>query len=59
MTAAVGEKGHLAIKAGPARPKSFEWLVDFITGQKVPHVGAEANRQAVEHYLVEKKKAIA
>ncbi|BBO84377.1 hypothetical protein DSCO28_49430 [Desulfosarcina ovata subsp. sediminis] len=30
-------------------------VIDFITGQAVPNVGAEANRQQVERYLVEKK----
>lgn len=30
-------------------------IVDFITGQPVPHVGAEANRQQVERFLVETK----
>lgn len=30
-------------------------IVDFITGQAVPNVGAEANRQQVERYLVEAK----
>jgi hypothetical protein len=30
-------------------------ITDYITGQKVPNVGAEANRQAVERYLVEEK----
>ncbi|BBO90890.1 type I restriction enzyme HsdR N-terminal domain-containing protein [Desulfosarcina ovata] len=30
-------------------------VIDFITGQSVPNVGAEANRQQVERYLVEKK----
>jgi len=30
-------------------------IVDFITGQSVPHVGPEINRQQVERYLVEKK----
>ena len=30
-------------------------IVDFITGQVVPHVGAEANRQQVERYLIEAK----
>ena len=30
-------------------------MTDFITGKKVPDVGAEANRQAVERYLVENK----
>jgi type I restriction and modification enzyme subunit R-like protein len=30
-------------------------IVDFITGQPVPNVGAEANRQQVERYLVETK----
>ena len=32
-----------------------ELITDYITGQKVPNVGAEANRQAVERYLVEEK----
>ena len=30
-------------------------IVDFITGQPVSNVGAEANRQQVERYLVEEK----
>ncbi len=30
-------------------------IVDFITGQPVPNVGAEANRQQVERFLVETK----
>jgi hypothetical protein len=30
-------------------------LVDFITGRTVPNIGPEANRQAVERFLVEKK----
>ena len=30
-------------------------ITDYITGQKVPNVGAEANRQAVERYFVAKK----
>lgn len=30
-------------------------IVDFITGRRVPHIGAEANRQAVERILVEMK----
>ena len=32
-----------------------EYITDYITGQKVPNVGAEANRQAIERYLVEEK----
>lgn len=32
-----------------------EIIVDFITGKPVSNVGAEANRQQVERYLVEKK----
>ena len=31
------------------------FFTDYITGQKVPNVGAEANRQAIERYLVEEK----
>lgn len=30
-------------------------IVDFITGQSVPHVGPEISRQQVERYLVEEK----
>ena len=30
-------------------------IVDFITGQSVPHVGPEINRQRVERYLVEER----
>ena len=30
-------------------------ITDYITGQKVPNIGAEANRQVVERYLVEEK----
>lgn len=29
-----------------------ELITDFITGHKVPNIGAEANRQVVERYLV-------
>ncbi len=32
-----------------------EYITDYITGQKIPNVGAEANRQVVERYLVEEK----
>jgi hypothetical protein len=34
---------------------SFGVLIDYITGEEVPDVGAEANRQAFERLLVEKK----
>lgn len=30
-------------------------IIDYITGQSVPNVGAEANRQRVERYLVENR----
>jgi len=30
-------------------------IIDFVTGQSVANVGAEANRQRVERYLVEQK----
>jgi hypothetical protein len=30
-------------------------MQDFLTGREIPDVGAEANRQAVERYLVESK----
>ena len=32
-----------------------DMITDYITGRKVPNVGAEANRQAVERYLVEER----
>ena len=32
-----------------------ELITDYITGQKIPNVGAEVNRQAVERFLVEEK----
>ncbi len=34
---------------------STDTLVDFITGKKIPDIGSEANRQAVERFLVESK----
>lgn len=35
--------------------KPYGTLTDFVTGKTVPDVGAEANRQAVERFLVEEK----
>ena len=35
--------------------KPYNTLVDFVTGKEIPHIGAEANRQAVEQYLVNAK----
>lgn len=35
---------------------SKDTILDYITGQKVPNIGAEENRQVVEHYLVEEKQ---
>ena len=32
--------------------KPYGMIEDFVTGEKVPDVGAEANRQAVERLLV-------
>jgi len=55
LNMAFKDKSHPVKKVGQSKPKSFEWVTDFITGKKVPDVGAEANRQAVERYLVEKK----
>ncbi|OQY03666.1 MAG: hypothetical protein B6I22_11115 [Desulfobacteraceae bacterium 4572_123] len=55
LNMAFKDKSHPVKKVGQSRPKSFEWVTDFITGKKVPDVGAEANRQAVERYLVENK----
>ncbi len=33
--------------------KDSQQITDFITGEKLPNVGAEENRQVVERYLVE------
>lgn len=38
-----------------AGDKTASTLTDFITGEVVPDIGAEANRQQVEHLLVEQK----
>ena len=35
--------------------KSHEMITDFITGEMVPDIGAEANRQDVERFLVNEK----
>ncbi|MFO7930527.1 MAG: type I restriction enzyme HsdR N-terminal domain-containing protein [Thermodesulfobacteriota bacterium] len=35
--------------------KQYDMITDFVTGKKIPEVGAEANRQAVERVLVEQK----
>ncbi|HDL07931.1 MAG TPA: hypothetical protein ENG35_04235 [Desulfobacteraceae bacterium] len=35
--------------------KSYQTIFDFITGQEIPDIGAQANRQAVEQMLVYKK----
>jgi hypothetical protein len=35
--------------------KQLDIITDFITGQDIPNIGAEMNRQDVEHFLVEKK----
>ncbi|MBW2151708.1 MAG: type I restriction enzyme HsdR N-terminal domain-containing protein [Deltaproteobacteria bacterium] len=35
--------------------KPYNLITDFVTGKKVPNIGAEENRQAVERYLVEEK----
>jgi hypothetical protein len=37
-------------------PKTFRWITDFVTGEKIPDIGAEVNRQTVERYLVTEKK---
>ena len=34
------------------RGNSILMVVDFVTGEQVPDMGAEANRQAVERILV-------
>jgi hypothetical protein len=35
--------------------KPVEMVTDYLTGRKIPDTGAEANRQALEKYLVEEK----
>ena len=35
--------------------KSYEMIADFITGEMVPDIGAEENRQDVERFLVNEK----
>lgn len=37
------------------KPKPYDMLTDFVTGKEVPNIGAEENRQKVEHFLVETK----
>jgi hypothetical protein len=36
-------------------PKTFSLITDFVTGEKIPDVGAEANRQTIEKVLVTEK----
>ncbi len=35
--------------------KTFRLITDFVTGEKIPDVGAEANRQTVERVLIAEK----
>jgi len=35
--------------------KPFEMITDFVTGIRVPNIGAEENRQKVERFLVDTK----
>jgi hypothetical protein len=37
------------------KPKSYDMLIDFVTGKEVPNIGAEEVRQQVERFLVETK----
>ena len=39
----------------PDTLKPYTMITDFVTGKEIPNVGAEENRQAVEHFLVEEK----
>ena len=36
------------------KPKPYGMIEDFVTGRRVPNIGAEENRQRVERFLVEK-----
>jgi Type I restriction enzyme R protein N terminus (HSDR_N) len=40
----------------PDTLKPYSMITDFITGKKIPDVGAEGNRQMVEQFLVKEKK---
>lgn len=35
--------------------KKADTIIDFVTGKEVPDIGSEANRQAVERFLVDNK----
>ncbi|MBW1742643.1 MAG: type I restriction enzyme HsdR N-terminal domain-containing protein [Deltaproteobacteria bacterium] len=37
------------------KPKPYGMLTDYITGNEVPNIGAEENRQQVERFLIENK----
>jgi hypothetical protein len=37
------------------KPKPYDMLTDYITGNEVPNIGAEENRQEVERFLMETK----
>ena len=37
------------------KPKPYDMLTDYVTGNEVPNIGAEENRQRVERFLVETK----
>ncbi len=39
----------------PETLKPYDTLIDFVTGKEIADIGAEANRQAVERYLVNHK----
>jgi hypothetical protein len=39
----------------PKTLKPYDTLIDFVTGKEIANIGAEANRQAVERYLVNHK----
>ena len=39
----------------PETLKPYSTIADFVTGRQIPNIGAEENRQAVEHFLVEEK----
>lgn len=39
----------------PETLKPYSMIIDFVTGKKIPNVGAEDNRQMVERFLVNEK----
>ncbi len=39
----------------PNTLKPYKMITDFVTGEDVPNIGAEENRQVIERFLIEQK----